>query len=50
LYGSDPVANFVLYELAVQSTHELRVWPGRVRHAAAGRRRAADGGEWWLSW
>ncbi len=25
-------ANFVLYELAAQSTQELRVWPGRVRH------------------
>lgn len=28
----ETTANFVLYELAVQSTHELRVWPGRVRH------------------
>jgi benzoate/toluate 1,2-dioxygenase subunit beta len=25
-------ANFVLYELAVQSTHQLRVWPGRTTH------------------
>jgi len=28
----ETTANFVLYELAVQSTQELRVWPGRVRH------------------
>jgi len=28
----ETTANFVLYELAAQSTHELRVWPGRVRH------------------
>lgn len=25
-------ANFVLYELAVQSSRELRVWPGHVRY------------------
>jgi len=25
-------ANFVLYELAAQSSHELRVWPGHVRY------------------
>lgn len=28
----ETTANFVLYELAAQSTQELRVWPGRVRH------------------
>lgn len=26
------VANFVLYELAVQSSRELRIWPGQVRY------------------
>jgi 3-phenylpropionate/cinnamic acid dioxygenase small subunit len=25
-------SNFVLYELAVQATHALRVWPGRTTH------------------
>jgi len=25
-------SNFVLYELAVQATHTLRVWPGRTTH------------------
>ncbi len=33
-------ANFVLYELAVQSSHELRVWPGHVRYRL--RRRGAE--------
>ncbi len=33
-------ANFVLYELAVQSSGELRVWPGHVRY----RLRRTDGG------
>lgn len=32
-------ANFVLYELAVQATNELRVWPGRTTH----RLRVVDG-------
>jgi len=32
-------ANFVLYELAAQSTHQLRVWPGRTTH----RLRVVDG-------
>lgn len=32
-------SNFVLYELAVQSTHQLRVWPGRCTH----RLRRTDG-------
>jgi benzoate/toluate 1,2-dioxygenase beta subunit len=26
------VSNFVLYELAAQSTHQLRIWPGRYTH------------------
>ncbi|MGI9615492.1 MAG: aromatic-ring-hydroxylating dioxygenase subunit beta [Acidimicrobiales bacterium] len=34
-------SNFVLYELAVQATHELRVWPGRVTH----RLRRVDGND-----
>lgn len=25
-------SNFVLYELAAQSTHQLRTWPGRTTH------------------
>lgn len=25
-------SNMVVYELAVQATHELRIWPARVRH------------------
>lgn len=33
-------ANFVIYEVAAQSSGELRVWPGHVRY----RLRAADGG------
>lgn len=33
-------ANFVLYELAVQSSGELRVWPGHVRYQL---RRTGDG-------
>lgn len=33
-------ANFVLYEVAAQSSGELRVWPGRVRY----RLRRVDGG------
>ncbi len=32
-------ANFVLYELAVQATNQLRVWPGRTTH----RLRLVDG-------
>ncbi len=32
-------SNFVLYELAAQSTHELRIWPGRTTH----RLRLVDG-------
>ncbi len=41
--GGDEIevgANFVLYELAVQSSHELRVWPGHVRYRL--RRRGAE--------
>lgn len=39
--GDELVAgsNFVLYELAVQATHELRIWPGRATH----RLRLVDG-------
>ena len=33
-------ANFVLYELAAQSTHALRLWPGRATY----RLRRIDGG------
>jgi benzoate/toluate 1,2-dioxygenase subunit beta len=25
-------SNFVLYELAAQATHQLRIWPGRTTH------------------
>jgi len=32
-------SNFVLYELAVQATHQLRIWPGRTTH----RLRLVDG-------
>lgn len=32
-------ANFVIYELAAQATHELRIWPGRVTY----RLRSVDG-------
>jgi 3-phenylpropionate/cinnamic acid dioxygenase small subunit len=32
-------ANFVIYELAAQATHELRIWPGRVTY----RLRRVDG-------
>jgi benzoate/toluate 1,2-dioxygenase beta subunit len=34
-------SNFVLYELAAQASHELRVWPGRTTH----RLRQVEG-EW----
>ena len=33
-------ANFVVYELAVQSSRELRIWPGHVRYRL---RRGPDG-------
>lgn len=40
-------ANFVLYELAVQSSGELRVWPGHVRYRL---RRADDGLQMAAKW
>mgnify|MGYP003382325670 CR=1 FL=1 len=33
------IASFVIYELAAQSTHELRIWPGRYTY----RLRRVDG-------
>ncbi len=40
-------SNFVLYELAAQATHELRVWPGRATHRL---RRTDDGFRMTAKW
>ncbi|MDG2114241.1 MAG: aromatic-ring-hydroxylating dioxygenase subunit beta [Actinomycetota bacterium] len=40
-------ANFVIYELAAQSSRELRVWPGHVRYRL---RRSTDGLQMAAKW